>query len=104
LPDLDEWTTSLLTNQDLLEMDDHLVEKYQTSRDEQKITWYAESPSHAYYAEFNISDQPLTLTSKELSALEIPLAGHDIWQNRDVSLAADQVVEIASHDVYLLKV
>lgn len=104
LPDLDEWTTSLLTNQDLLEMDDHLVEKYQTSRDEQKITWYAESASHAYYAVFNISDQPLTLTGKELTGLEIPLAGHDIWQNRDVSLAADQAVEIASHDVYLLKV
>ncbi|MFC6261640.1 glycoside hydrolase family 27 protein [Levilactobacillus fujinensis] len=104
LPDLDEWTTRLLTNQDLLEMDDHVTEKYQVSRDEQKITWYAKSPNHTYYAVFNISDQPLTLTGKELSELEIPLAGHDIWQNRDVTLAANQTVEIDSHDVYLLKV
>ncbi|WP_143461763.1 glycoside hydrolase family 27 protein [Levilactobacillus enshiensis] len=104
LPDLDAWTTSLLTNQDLLEMDDHLTEKYQTSRDERKITWYAASSDHTYHAVFNISDQPLTLTGKELDALEIPLAGHDIWQNKDLALTDEQSIEIAAHDVYLLKV
>lgn len=104
LPDLDEWTTQLLTNADLLAMDDQITEKYQLARDEAKITWFATSPAHRYYAVFNISDQPLTLTGQALTELSIPLAGHDIWQDQDVALTPDQQLEIGPHDVYLLKV
>ncbi|AYM01614.1 glycoside hydrolase family 27 protein [Levilactobacillus yiduensis] len=104
LPDLDEWTTKLLTNADLLAMDDQITEKYQVTRDESQITWYATSPSHEYYAVFNISERQLTLTGQDLIGLSIPLAGHDVWRNQDIALSSDQQLIIDAHDVYLLKV
>ncbi|GHP13752.1 alpha-galactosidase [Lentilactobacillus fungorum] len=104
LPDNDEWTTSLLTNKELLDLDDHVVEKYQTHRDENKITWYAATADHQYYAVFNISAGDLQLSGADLSGLEIPLNGHDVWQDQDVSMAKADSITIKSHDVYLLKV
>ncbi|MFD1124725.1 alpha-galactosidase [Lentilactobacillus raoultii] len=103
LPDLDEWTTSLLTNQELLKMDDQITEKYQTYRDAKLITWHAESLQSKYDAIFNISDTELQLTGAQFVALGLPLTGHDIWQNKDVELSKDQSIKIESHDVYLLR-
>ncbi|MGF2384613.1 alpha-galactosidase [Lentilactobacillus otakiensis] len=104
LPDNDEWTNSLMTNQELLNMDDHITEKYQTHRDDQLITWYAASSDNKYYAIFNISDRDLSLTGSEIAQLGIPQAGHAVWEDQDVSIANGESVQIGSHDVYLLKV
>lgn len=103
LPDLDEWTTGLLTNQELLKMDNQITEKYQTHRDAKVITWHAESPENQYNAIFNISNVGLRLTSAQLADLGLPLAGHDVWQDVDVDLSAAQSIQIEPHDVYLLR-
>ncbi|MCO7127491.1 glycoside hydrolase family 27 protein [Sporolactobacillus shoreicorticis] len=103
LTDLDDWTTSLLTNKELLNMDDQIIEKYQTHRDKNVIVWYASSPANQYHALFNISDGDLSLPASKVSELGIPLNGHDIWKNGDVSISANQPVRIGSHDVYLIK-
>ncbi|RRG01915.1 MAG: glycoside hydrolase family 27 protein [Lactobacillus sp.] len=103
LPD-DDWTTSLLTNRELLEMDDHITEKYQTYRDDNMITWYATSPESQYFAIFNISDGDLNVSGRQLSELRIPLKGYDIWKDQDVSLSEDNSIQIKSHDVYLIKI
>ncbi len=103
LPDLDDWTTSLLTNEELLSMNDRITEKYQTYRDKDMIAWYASSPAHRYFALFNISDGDLSLSESRISELGVPLNGHDVWKNEDVSLSDGQSVQIGSHDVYLIK-
>ncbi|GAD17169.1 hypothetical protein FD05_GL001960 [Lentilactobacillus otakiensis DSM 19908 = JCM 15040] len=104
LPDNDEWTNSLMTNQELLNMDDHIIEKYQTHRDDQLITWYAASSDNKYYAIFNISDGDLKLSGAKIANLGIPLSGHDVWEDKDASLSDNDSIAIAPHDVYLLKV
>lgn len=104
LPDDDEWTDSLLTNKELLNMDDNVNEKYQMHRDDKLITWYAATPENKYFAIFNISDSELSLTGAEIAKLNIPQAGHDVWTDKDVSVADGDSVKIDSHDVYLLKV
>ena len=104
LPDNDDWTNSLMTNKELLNMDDNVNEKYQMHRDDKLITWYAATPENKYFAIFNISDSELSLTGAEIAKLSIPQAGHDAWNDKDVSVADGDSVKISSHDVYLLKV
>ncbi|WP_258088795.1 glycoside hydrolase family 27 protein [Weissella fangxianensis] len=104
LTDLDEWTKSLLTNAELLKMDNNISEKYQTYRDNNKIVWYSKSKENDYYAIFNISDKVIELSNEELNELNVPNAGYEIWQEKDVNLSDLKVIKIDSHDVFLLKV
>ena len=103
LPDLDEWTTSLLTNPDLLAMDDQLTEKYQVTRTDQVIVWRGISAMHQYFAIFNISNQALSLSSAAVKRWEVPTTGYDIWQQRPVTLEGGSV-QIPQHDVFLLRI
>lgn len=102
LPDLDDWTTRLLTNQTLLTMDDQIIEKHESFRDEDKIVWQASSPEHHYIAIFNLRDAPLALTDAELEQLNVPINGYDVWANKSITRekAAEQVIQ--AHDVFLV--
>lgn len=104
LTDLDEWTKSLLTNIELLNMDNNIFEKYQTYRDSEKIVWYGRSDKHEYYAIFNISDVSIELSNEEIDELNVPNSGYDIWQEKQINLLNAKSVEIDTHDVFLLKV
>lgn len=103
LPDNDDWTTSLLTNSELLKMDDHITEKYQTHRDDDMITWYARSADNQYFAIFNISEGDLTLTGSQISELGMPLNGRDVWHDSDIAISNDDTITVGAHDVFLLK-
>lgn len=102
LPDLDEWTSSLLTNADLLEMDDQITSKHQRYRDQQLVVWEAQSPQHHYFAIFNLSEQDLDLTPALLKRFAIPVDGETIWPEQ-TSLKGVPTQTLAAHDVYLLK-
>lgn len=104
LTDLDEWTESLLTNTELLKMDNNISEKYQTYRDNNKIVWYGKSKENDYYAIFNISDKVIELSNEEFNELNVPNAGYEIWQEKDVNLSDLKAIKMDSHDVFLLKV
>lgn len=104
LTDLDEWTESLLTNTELLKMDNNISEKYQTYRDNNKIVWYGKSKENDYYAIFNISDKVIELSNEKFNELNVPNAGYEIWQEKDVNLSDLKAIKIDSHDVFLLKV
>lgn len=104
LTDLDDWTMSLMTNTELLRMDDTMVEKYQTYRDDEKIVWFGTSDTNKYYAIFNISDSQLEFSTQDIKALNVPQLGYDIWAAKDVVLNEDETVKIDTHDVWLLKI
>ncbi|MBZ2200777.1 MAG: glycoside hydrolase family 27 protein [Lentilactobacillus hilgardii] len=103
LPDLDDWTSRLLTNRELLKMDDRITEKYQIYRDKKMIIWYAASSDSEYHAIFNVSDDELTLTGSQISSFDLPLKGYNVWLDQDVTLSTKQTIQIGSHDVYLIK-
>ncbi len=101
LPDLDDWTTSLLTNKTILTMDDHILEKYQLFRNEDYIVWEADSAEHKYFAIFNISSSAINNLDSILTSLDISKKGKLCWEETD--LTASSSVSIASHDVCLIE-
>jgi len=102
LPDLDDWTTSLLTNPDILAMDDALTSKAEVFRNDQLIVWQAASPQHSYTALFNVGDADLTVTPALATSASMALTGDAVWQRQAVNLA-EKPVRVGAHDVLLLK-
>ncbi|MCO7127892.1 glycoside hydrolase family 27 protein [Sporolactobacillus shoreicorticis] len=100
LPDLDDWTLSLITNSDLLAMNNEITEKYQLYRDDKLIVWQAESPTYIYYGLFNVSNRPLQLSIEQLQKFGVRDKGFDIFKQESI---AKQGQRIESHDVLLIK-
>lgn len=102
LPDLDDWTTSVLTNPDLLAMDDQITAKAETYRDDHVIVWQATSPAHRYVAAFNVADEPVTLTPDQRVQFGLSQQGTAIWQGQPAMSAVPQPLQ--PHDVWLIRV
>lgn len=101
LTDMDEWTAGLLTNSELLEMDNHIIEKYQAFRNDHLIVWKAISSENCYYGLFNVSDKKLELSQPQFETLNIPYTGKMVWEHQVVSEQSQIVID--SHDVCLIK-
>jgi hypothetical protein len=101
LTDLDRWTESLLTNRDLLMMDDQITEKYQLYRDNRVIVWVATSQENQYVAVFNVADSDVTISADKLVDYGVQSGAHEIWSAATIDL--QRSVTIGSHDVYLIK-
>ncbi|MFD1125566.1 glycoside hydrolase family 27 protein [Lentilactobacillus raoultii] len=101
LTDMDEWTSNLLTNTELLEMDNHIIEKYQLFRDKRLIVWKAISSDANYYGLFNVSNEKLKLTPEQLASMGISYTGRMIWEDHELSKLSAILIE--SHDVCLIK-
>ena len=98
LTDLDDWTKSLLTNSTLLKMDNSISEKFELTRTDQMIVWYAHSDRYAYYGIFNISSKPIMVSQVQLEQIGIENDARDVWHDRQLAAAS---VQIGSHDVLL---
>ncbi|AFS01025.1 glycoside hydrolase family 27 protein [Lentilactobacillus buchneri] len=98
LTDLDDWTKSLLTNSTLLKMDNSISEKFELTRTDQMIVWYARSDHHVYYGIFNISSKPIMVSQAQLKQIGIENDARDVWHN---SQLVGSTVTIGSHDVLL---
>ncbi|MBQ8540438.1 MAG: glycoside hydrolase family 27 protein [Clostridia bacterium] len=75
----DEWTDSLMMNEDLIELNKYSTDNHELYRDETgAVVWYAKSTKDdsCYIAQFNISDKdmtintPLSLIGKEKATLK----------------------------------
>jgi len=101
LTDLDKWTTDLISNRELIEIDDKVTEKYQSYRDDKVVVWKAVSESKKYFGLFNISNEVLNISGKAFEDFGVPLENMwDIWKHSTVSLQSG--VEIPIHGVLLL--
>lgn len=98
LTDLDDWTKSLLTNSTLLKMDNSISEKFELTRTDQMIVWYARSDRYVYYGIFNISSKPIMVSQVQLEQIGIENDARDVWHN---SQLVGSTVTIGSHDVLL---
>lgn len=100
LPDIDEFTFQLFTNNEVLEMYHSLIERYQYYRDENWIVWYAKSEMKEYVAFFNVSAKDEVLPINLWPHLiDSKIVVRDLWRNKDVKLV-NQV--ISSHGVLLV--
>ncbi len=97
----DPWTISLLTNPEVLAVDQHSSGGHQVSATENAIVWLAKAPEDQQYylAVFNISpqDQTLHYDWKQLELEDGEYRIHDLWENSDLPPARSLTLSLHSH-------
>jgi len=105
LPSADAWTISLLTNPEVIAMDQHSVENHPVITTDKTVVWTAKSSltKNPYLAVFNIGDSTQTLKYawKDLGLPSAKYQLRDLWQGKDVGVAESIEVTVPSHGVAL---
>lgn len=101
LPTSDPFTISLITNPEVLDVDQHSRGGHQSYRDGDIVAWTADAPGAdgKYVAVFNIGDSQRVA---ELKWSDVGVAGeevavHDLWGRKDLGLAQNLRVSLAPH-------
>ncbi|MEK4061292.1 MULTISPECIES: glycoside hydrolase family 27 protein [Paenibacillus] len=106
LRDNDDWTLSLLTNPDVLEMHRNSNGARLISRAGDRVVWTAEGDSGCRYAAmFNTGEntQKVSVTLAELG-LERPVTAKELWSGAEVGPVQDELAcEIAPHGAVLYR-
>jgi alpha-galactosidase len=107
LPSLDSFTLSLLTNDEVLAVDQHSSHNHLLFTQSTEIAWVADLPGtkQKYVALFNLGETPATVT---VSWKELGLSGknavRDLWQKKDLGTYHHQFgAEINPHSADLYK-
>ena len=108
LPASDPFTMQLLTNPEVLAVDQHSTGNHPIIDTEKTIIWTARPVKGAgnYLAVFNVSDSPQTV---EYSWKDLELSGpsynvRDLWQSKDIGSAASLQAKLAPHASVLYRV
>jgi len=105
LPSNDAWTTSLLTNPEVIAVDQHTTSSRPVITTDKVVVWVAraESEDRRYLAIFNIGDEKSTFQySWKALGFEAPAYRlRDLWERRDVGTAKSITVELPAHGVML---
>jgi hypothetical protein len=101
LPHNDEWTTSLLTNREFLDVDRHARDTKVAVSSDQEVVWTSRPESGAgnYVAIFNRTEAPRTLhyTWAQLGIPEGSYRLRDLWEHKELGAAKDVIVTLAPH-------
>lgn len=106
LTDMDEWTKSLLTNDEVLALLRESRGAHQVFRGEDLIVWQAhDTEGNQYAAVFNIGNCPDTFAVNLASLdMEGTYRLRDLWENRDWGTVSDKItVRLNAHDAKLYK-
>lgn len=105
LPEANDWTTSLLTNPEVIAVDQHSIESRPVISTETSIVWSSqpESGNGYYLAMFNISPQNQTIhyAWKQLGLNSAAYKLRDLWQRKDLGSAKSLDVALPSHSCAL---
>jgi len=85
LRDIDEWTNSLLTNRDILDMHQNSTGAKQVSREDNRVVWSAEGDAGTrYVALFNTGETELEVTvTLESLGFTGSVSGKELWSGVD---------------------
>jgi hypothetical protein len=106
LTKMDEGTTALLTNAEVLAVDQHSSHGKQVTAGDNALLWRAEDGKGAYYlAAFNLGDENRTL---EWSWKQVGLTGtsyrlRDLWLHKDLGAAEKLKMMATPHGAVLLR-
>jgi hypothetical protein len=106
--DKDDWTTSLLTNPDVIEVDQHSRDNRAVITTDKAAVWTArpEDGDGYYLAIFNLGDTNQTL-HYEWKDLGLPAGSHrihDLWEDKDFDPLSNVTVTLPPHASVLYKV
>jgi alpha-galactosidase len=103
----DGWTTSLLTNSEVIAMDQHSKGNHPAITTDKIIVWTAKPDSGAgyYVAVFNISDaaQNVHYTWKDLKLMGRRYKLRDLWSHKDLTVADSLETNVPSHATVLYR-
>ena len=108
LPSCDPWTTSLLTNREVIAVDQHSTENRPVITTDSTVIWTArpESGPGYYVAAFNISDreQEIRYDWKELQLPESIYEVRDLWSSTNLGAAKSLTAKLQPHAALLYRV
>ncbi len=107
LTQMDDGTTSLLTNPEVLAVNQHSTGGHQVIAGENAIVWRAsEGPHASYLAVFNLGEETRTLsyTWKQLGLTAASYHLRDLWQQKNLEPAEKLSVAVKAHGAVLLRV
>ena len=97
----DDWTISLLTNDDVLAVDQHSSNNKPVITTDKAVVWTAaaEGRDGRYVAVFNVSDDPQTLSYawKDLGLEGTRFQARDLWEHSDLAASDHLAVKLAPH-------
>jgi len=108
LPRSDAFTLSLLTNREVLAVNQHSASNRELFARGDHIAWVADAPGgrDRYLAVFNVGDAPARV-AVPLAGLGLagPAAVRDLWQKRDLGVARGEISStVAAHGARLYRV
>lgn len=105
LPLTDAWTISLLTNSEVLAVDQNSTDSHEVIATPDVVVWTARSADgrESYLAVFNRGEekQNVRYVWSELGLAEKSYAVHDLWQPKDLGRAESLSATLASHSCTL---
>ena len=107
LTKMDDWTTSLLTNPEVLAVNQHSSGGKQVLAGDNAIVWRAQEGLHAsYIAVFNLGEETRTLayTWKQLGLAGPSYRIRDLWLKKNVGTQDKLSVAVKAHGCMLLRV
>ncbi len=106
LTELDDWTTGLITNRDVIAIDQHGHDQKQISREGNLIVWTSQGDAGSHYlALFNIGDTALDL-KQPLAKYQFGhdrFAAKDLWEQKDLGTISEVSASVAPHGCLLLQ-
>lgn len=112
LLEADPWTVGLLTNREVLDVDQHSTDNHPVVSTETVVVWTAKAHSgdkagrDSYVAVFNISDAPreVRYAWKDVGLDAARCHRRDLWERRDLGAAEELRVTLAPHASALYRV
>jgi hypothetical protein len=108
LPAMDDWTLQLLTNPEVIDVDQHSTQNRSVISTKDIVVWSAKpdaGPGY-YVAAFNLADQPRTITYpwSSIGLTSRPHQVRDLWKRQDIGHAPRLNVTLAPHACVLYRV
>jgi len=106
LPSSDRWTVSLLTNPEVLAVDQHSSESHPVLATDKIVIWRAKSKAGYYLAAFNISpdSQKISFAWSDLGMNRSSYKLRDLWERKDLGSHHALNLELPSHSSILYSV
>jgi len=104
---MDDWTTRLLTNPEVLAVDQHSAGGRQVIAGDNAVVWRAQDGKGGYYlAAFNLGEEArkLAWTWTQLGLPEATYHLRDLWEQKDTGTADKLSLSIPKHGSVLLRV
>jgi alpha-galactosidase len=106
LTKLDDWTTSLLTNRDVLDVNQYAHDQLQVAREGNTVAWTAAGKNGVrYLALFNLNDRDKTI-ARTYAFYNLPSGSYssrELWSNEDRGRSDSINVTLPAHSCILLE-